>query len=108
VTILLVYLVIALLIGVGVTLWVVRTILKPALVLSRNAMDVLTRGRVLVRGRAAWQSPRHHGRGPDRVVNALADSALKTQEALRPGNDAVPENGRQDVSRSAVEVRRRP
>jgi hypothetical protein len=45
---LLVYLALALLIGVGIAFWVVRAILKPAFVLSRNAIEVLNRGRLLV------------------------------------------------------------
>jgi methyl-accepting chemotaxis protein len=88
VTILLVYLAIALLIGVGVTLWVAQRILKPAFVLSRNAMDLLTQGRVLVEEDARGS---HHGvtvEVPIEVINELAESALKTQEALRPGSDA--------------------
>jgi methyl-accepting chemotaxis protein len=88
VAILLVYLAIALLIGVGLTLWVVRTILKPAFVLSRNAMDVLTQARVLVE---EDERGSHHGvtvEVPIQVINALADSALKTRAALRPGSDA--------------------
>jgi methyl-accepting chemotaxis protein len=88
VTILLVYLAIALLIGVGVTLWVAQRILKPAFVLSRNAMDLLTQGRVLVEEDARGS---HHGvtvQVPIEVINELAESALKTREALRPGSDA--------------------
>jgi methyl-accepting chemotaxis protein len=86
VTILLLYLAIALVIGVAVAIWVVRGILKPAFALSRNAIDVLTQGRVLVdeddRGS-------HHAISvvvPIEVVNALAESALETQEGLRPGS----------------------
>jgi methyl-accepting chemotaxis protein len=82
VTILLTYLALALVLGVAVALWVVRAILKPAFTLSRNAIEVLTQGRVLVdeddRGS-------HHGVSvvvPIEVVNALAESALETQEGL--------------------------
>jgi methyl-accepting chemotaxis protein len=84
VTILVTYLVFALILGVAVALWVVRALLRPAFTLSRNAIEVLTRGRVLVdeddRGS-------HHGTSvvvPIEVVNALAESALETQEALHP------------------------
>lgn len=87
VTILLVYLAFALVIGVGVAVWVVRTILKPAYALSRNAMEVLTRGRVIVEEDARGS---HYGvvvEVPIEVVNALADSALEAQEVLRTRND---------------------
>jgi methyl-accepting chemotaxis protein len=86
VTILLVYLGIALVIGVGVAIWVVRGILRPAFALSRNAIDVLTQGRVLVE---EGDRGSHHAISvvvPIEVVNALAESALETQEGLRPGS----------------------
>jgi methyl-accepting chemotaxis protein len=82
VTILLTYLALALVLGVAVALWVVRAILRPAFTLSQNAIEVLTQGRVLVdeddRGS-------HYGVSvvvPIEVVNALAASALETQEGL--------------------------
>ena len=87
-TILLVYLAFALVIGVAVALWVVRAILKPAFVLSRNAIEVLTQGRLLVEGDEGGS---HHGvavQVPIEVVNALAESALEAQEGLRPGKPA--------------------
>jgi methyl-accepting chemotaxis protein len=87
VTVLLTYLAVALVLGVAVALWVVRAILRPAFTLSQNAIEVLTQGRVLVdeddRGS-------HYGVSvvvPIEVVNALAESALKTQEALHPGSE---------------------
>jgi methyl-accepting chemotaxis protein len=89
VNILLVYLGLALLVGVAIALWVVRAILKPAFVLSRNAMEVLTRGRLLVEDDGSGS---HHGVAvevPVEVVNALAESALETQEGLRPGKPAA-------------------
>jgi methyl-accepting chemotaxis protein len=86
VTILLTYLALALVLGVAVALWVVRAILKPAFTLSQNAIELLTQGRVLVdeddRGS-------HHAISvvvPIEAVNALAESALETQEGLRPGS----------------------
>ena len=87
VTILLTYLAIALVIGVAVALWVVRAILRPAFTLSQNAIEVLTQGRVLVREDDAGS---HHGVAvvvPMEVVNALAESALETQEGLRAGSE---------------------
>jgi methyl-accepting chemotaxis protein len=83
VTILLTYLGLALVLGVAVALWVVRAILRPAFTLSQNAIEVLTQGRVLVR-----EGPHgsHHGVSvvvPIEVVNALAESALQTQETSR-------------------------
>jgi methyl-accepting chemotaxis protein len=84
VTILLAYLAFALVVGVAVALWVVRAILRPAFVLSRNAIEVLTRGRLLVEGDAQGS---HHGVAvevPIEVVDALAESALEAQEGLRP------------------------
>ncbi|HEV3478749.1 MAG TPA: CHASE3 domain-containing protein [Gaiellaceae bacterium] len=87
VTALLVYLAVALVIGAGIAFWVVRMILKPAFVLSRNAIEVLTRGRVLV---AEDERGSHYGVAvevPVEVVNALAESALDAQEALRPGGE---------------------
>ena len=87
VTILLAYLALALVVGVGVALWVVRAVLKPAFVLSQNAVEVLTRSRVLVE---EDERGSHHGVAvevPLDVVNALADSALQAQEGLRPRGD---------------------
>jgi methyl-accepting chemotaxis protein len=82
VTVLLSYLAFALVLGVALALWVVRAILRPAFTLSRNAIELLTQGQVLVdeddRGS-------HHGVAvvvPLEVVNALAESALETQERL--------------------------
>jgi methyl-accepting chemotaxis protein len=86
VTALLTYLAFALVLGVGVAFWVVRAILRPAFTLSQNAIEVLTQGRVLVH---EDERGSHHGISvvvPIEVVNALADSALETQEALRPGS----------------------
>jgi methyl-accepting chemotaxis protein len=48
VTILLIYLGFALLFGVAIAVWVIRAVLGPAFALSRNAIEVLTRGRLLV------------------------------------------------------------
>lgn len=86
VTILLVYLAVALVVGLALALWIVRAILKPAFVLSRNAIEVLTRGRLLVEDDGSGS---HRGVAvevPVEVVNALAESALETQEGMRPGN----------------------
>ena len=86
VTALLTYLAFALVLGIGVALWVVRAILRPAFTLSQNAIEVLTKGRVLV---AEDERGSHHGVSvvvPIEVVNALAESALETQEGLRPGS----------------------
>jgi methyl-accepting chemotaxis protein len=84
VTLLLTYLAIALVLGVAVAIWVVRAILKPALTLSQNAIEVLTQGRVLV---DEDERGSHHGVSvvvPIEVVNALAESALETQEGMHP------------------------
>jgi methyl-accepting chemotaxis protein len=83
VTMLLTYLAFALVVGVAVALWVVRAILRPAFTLSQNAIEVLTQGRVLVD-----EDERGSHRGvsvvvPIEVVNALAESALETQDALQ-------------------------
>ena len=81
VTALLTYLAVALVLGVALALWVVRAILRPAFTLSQNAIEVLTQGRVLV---DEDERGSHHGISvvvPLEVVNALADSALETQEA---------------------------
>lgn len=87
VTILLTYLAVALVLGVAVALWVIRAILRPAFTLSQNAIEVLTQGRVLVNEDDRGS---HHGVSvvvPIEVVNALAESALETQEGLRPGSE---------------------
>ena len=87
VTILLMYLVLALAVGVGVAFWVVRAVLRPAYLLSQNAVEVLTRSRVLVEEDDRGS---HHGVAvevPLEVVNALAESALQAQEGLRPRGD---------------------
>ncbi len=84
VTLLLAYLALALLVGVAVALWVVRAILRPAFTLSQNAIEVLTQGEVLV---SEDERGSHHGVSvvvPIEVVNALAESALETQESLKP------------------------
>jgi methyl-accepting chemotaxis protein len=94
VTILLVYLAVALVVGGGIAFWVVRTILKPAFVLSRNALEVLTRGRVLV---AEDDRGSHYGVAvevPVEVVNALAESALDAEQALRPRSEPEERTGR--------------
>jgi methyl-accepting chemotaxis protein len=86
VTALLTYLALALVLGCAVALWVVRATLRPAFTLSQNAIEVLTKGRVLV---DEDERGSHHGISvvvPIEVVNALADSALETQEGLRPGS----------------------
>jgi methyl-accepting chemotaxis protein len=85
VTILLVYLAAALLLGVAVTLWVARTILRPTSELTRHALDVLTNSRILVE-----EDTRGSHRGvtvevPLEVVNTLAASALETREVLGAG-----------------------
>jgi CHASE3 domain sensor protein len=88
VNLLLVYLAVALVVGIAVAVWVVRAILRPAFVLSRNALEVLTRGRLLV---ADDGTGTHHGVAvevPVEVVTALAESAMKAQEGLRPGRPA--------------------
>jgi hypothetical protein len=61
-------------------------ILRPAFVLSRNAIEVLTRGRLLVEPDARSS---HHGVAvevPIEVVNALAESALEA-----PGGPEAPQ-----------------
>ena len=66
----------------AVALWVVRATLRPAFTLSQNAIEVLTKGRVLVDEDGAGS---HHCVAvvvPIEVVNALAESALQTQEGL--------------------------
>jgi CHASE3 domain sensor protein len=86
VTLLLSYLAFALLVGVGIALWVVRTLLRPALTLSQNAIEVLNQGYVVV---GEDEGGSHHGISvvvPIETVNALAESALETQESLRPGS----------------------
>jgi hypothetical protein len=87
VTILLTYLAVALVLGVAVALWVIRAILRPAFTLSQNAIEVLTQGRVLVNEDDRGS---HHGVSvvvPIEVVNALAASALETQEGLHRGSE---------------------
>jgi methyl-accepting chemotaxis protein len=84
VTFLLGYLALALLAGIAVALWVVRATLRPAFTLSQNAIEVLTQGQVLVN---EDERGSHHGVSvvvPIEVVNALAESALETQESLKP------------------------
>jgi methyl-accepting chemotaxis protein len=84
VTFLLGYLAVALLVGIAIALWVVRAILRPAFTLSQNAIEVLTQGQVLV---DEDERGSHHGVAvvvPIEVVNALAESALDTQESLKP------------------------
>jgi CHASE3 domain sensor protein len=83
VTVLLVYLGFALLIGVAIAVWVIRAVLGPAFALSRNAIEVLTRGRLLVKDDGHGS---HHAitvEVPVEIVNALAESALQTREGLR-------------------------
>jgi methyl-accepting chemotaxis protein len=90
VTILLVYLAVALVAGVGVALWVVRTLLKPAQVLTRNALEVLTSARVLVEEGEGGSHYAVAVEVPIEVVNTLAESALETQDALH-ARGAAPE-----------------
>jgi methyl-accepting chemotaxis protein len=84
VTMLVVYLAVALVVGVAVAVWVVRALLRPAFTLSRHAIEVLTRGQILVEEDDRGS---HHGVAvvvPIEIVNALAESALETQETQRP------------------------
>jgi methyl-accepting chemotaxis protein len=85
VTVLLVYLALALVAGIAVAVWVARTMLKPAHALTRNALEVLTRARLLVEEDEVGS---HHGVAvelPIEVVNTLAESALETRDVLRGG-----------------------
>jgi len=85
VTILLVYLAFALVAGLAIAFWIVRTLLKPAYRLTRNALDVLMQARILVAEDARGS---HHAVGvevPIEVVNALGDSVREAQETLRTG-----------------------
>lgn len=89
VTMLFIYLAAALAIGVGVAVWVTRTVLGPAFALSRNAMDVLLQGRLMVEDDGQGS---HRGVAvevPIDVVNKLADSAMETHERMRPGADPI-------------------
>jgi methyl-accepting chemotaxis protein len=82
VLLLLVYLAIALAVGITVAVWVVRTVLKPAYVLSQNAFNVLMQARVLVE---EDERGSHRATGvevPIEAVNALGDSVLGAQDAL--------------------------
>jgi methyl-accepting chemotaxis protein len=82
VMIMLVYLAVALAVGIAVAIWVVRTVLKPAYVLSQNAFNVLMQARVLVE---EDEQGSHHAVGvevPMEAVNALGDSVLDAQDAL--------------------------
>jgi methyl-accepting chemotaxis protein len=90
VTILLVYLAFALIAGLAIAFWIVRTLLRPAYRLTRNAMEVLMHARILVEEGAHGS---HYGVGvevPIEVVNALGDSVLEAQEALRTGTRPRP------------------
>jgi methyl-accepting chemotaxis protein len=92
VTILLAYLAFALVLGVGVALWVLRAILKPAQDLTRNALEMLASARVLVQEGPPGS---HHGVAvevPIEVVNALAENALKAREVLRGGVPSRPDS----------------
>jgi CHASE3 domain sensor protein len=85
VTILLVYLAFALVLGLAIAFWIVRTLLKPAYRLTRNALEVLTNARILVDEDARGS---HYAVGvevPIEVVNPLGDSVLEAQEVLRAG-----------------------
>jgi methyl-accepting chemotaxis protein len=87
VTILVVYLAFALLVGAALALWVVRAILKPAFTLSENAIEVLNKGTVVVH---EDERGSHHAISvvvPIEVVNALAESALETREGLSPRSE---------------------
>jgi len=90
VTMLCAYLAFALFVGAALALWVVRAILRPAFTLSQNAIQVVSTGYVLV---GADHRGNDHGISvvvPIEAVNALAESALETQEALRPGSSPPP------------------
>ena len=89
VTMLFAYLAVALFVGAAVAVWVVRAILRPAFTLSQNAIEVVNKGYMLVGGDSGGS---HHGVSvvvPIEAVNALAESALETQESLRPGSTAA-------------------
>jgi CHASE3 domain sensor protein len=86
VTLLLVYLAVALVAGVAVAIWVVRWILRPAHALTRNALEVLTQARVLVREGEGGSHYAVAVEVPVEVVNTLAESALETQDVLGAGS----------------------
>jgi CHASE3 domain sensor protein len=83
VTILLVYLAIALVVGVGVVFWVARTVLKPTYDLTRSALNVINRSRILVEDDGSGSHTAIAVQVPIEVVNDLAESAIETREILR-------------------------
>jgi CHASE3 domain sensor protein len=89
VSILLIYLAFALVAGVGIAFWIVRTLLKPAYHLTRNALELLTQARILVDEDAQGSHRAVGVEVPIEVVNALGDSVLEAQEVLRAGTRPV-------------------
>jgi methyl-accepting chemotaxis protein len=89
VNLLLVYLAVALVVGIAVAIWVARAILRPTQALTRNALAVLTQGRVLVKEGEGGSHYAVAVEVPVEVVNTLAESALETQDVFRGGRGAT-------------------
>ena len=91
VRILLVYLAIALVVGVGVAFWVAHTVLKPTQNLTRDALNVVNRSLVLVEDDGSGSHTAVAVQVPIEAVNDLAESAIEAQGVLRASGHPTPE-----------------
>jgi methyl-accepting chemotaxis protein len=83
VTVLLLYLAIALVVGVAIVFWVGHMVLKPTQKLTRDALNVLNRARVLVEDDGSGSHTAIAVEVPIEVVTDLAESAIETRDILR-------------------------
>lgn len=91
VRILLVYLAIALVVGVGVAFWVAHTVLKPTQNLTRDALNVVNRSLILVEDDGSGSHTAVAVQVPIEAVNDLAESAIEAKGVLRASGHPTPE-----------------
>ena len=89
--ILLVYLAIALVVGVGVVFWVAHTVLKPAQNLTRDALNVVNRSLILVEDDGSGSHTAVAVQVPIEAVNDLAESVIEAKGVLRASGHPTPE-----------------
>jgi methyl-accepting chemotaxis protein len=91
VRILLVYLAIALVVGVGVVFWVAHAVLRPTQNLTRNALNVVNRSFVLVEDDGSGSHTAVAVQVPIEAVSDLAESAIEARGVLRASGHPTPE-----------------
>jgi CHASE3 domain sensor protein len=91
VRILLIYLAIALVVGLAIVFWAAHTVLKPTYDLTRSALNVINRSRILVEDDGSGSHTAIAVEVPIEAVNDLAESAIETRDILRASGHPAPE-----------------